>query len=429
MSRRIGLMGPFGSGNLGDAAIQEAMIGNARARLAGVEIVGFSLNPRDTQARHGIPAHPLNAAVPRFSAPEAAAPAAQRPGNTAVTSGKLWRSLAALKRRLNLRIPHLYGLRRQAAFWSDSLSALRGLDALIVSGGGQLDDIWDGPWGQPLTLLQWALMARLARVRFLFVSVGAGPIRTRPGRSLIRAALKLASYRSFRDTESLELIRGLGFSGPARVFPDLAFSLPRARTGPEAGAPGGKPRVGVSPMAYAHVDKWPDKDADLYGRYIRELAAFAAGLIEEGYRVILFRTHVRMDAPAIADFKAALGPAAARLEDRSGAMDTVSDLLSALAAMDLVVTSRFHGVVLSLLLAKPVLAVTHHPKIDALMAQVGQSEFCLSIDAFAAQGLRARFQALERERAETARRLEGEADRFRAALELQYAEIFSGAAA
>src|SRR5271166_1512363 len=55
---RIGLISPT-SGNLGNAAMQSAMIANLRKRIAGVEIVGITLNPEDTHRRHGIQAFPL----------------------------------------------------------------------------------------------------------------------------------------------------------------------------------------------------------------------------------------------------------------------------------------------------------------------------------------------------------------------------------
>src|SRR5271166_4346584 len=56
--RRVGLISPT-SGNLGNAAMQAAMIVNLRKRIAGVEILGITLNPDDTRRRHGIEAFPL----------------------------------------------------------------------------------------------------------------------------------------------------------------------------------------------------------------------------------------------------------------------------------------------------------------------------------------------------------------------------------
>ena len=53
----IAILGPFGWGNLGDAAIQDSVIAQVSARRTDVRIVrivGVSLVPADTRARHGI---------------------------------------------------------------------------------------------------------------------------------------------------------------------------------------------------------------------------------------------------------------------------------------------------------------------------------------------------------------------------------------
>ena len=58
--RKIALMGPFGFGNLGDGAIQDAAIANIRRICDACDLYGISQNPEDTQRRHGIPAFPIN---------------------------------------------------------------------------------------------------------------------------------------------------------------------------------------------------------------------------------------------------------------------------------------------------------------------------------------------------------------------------------
>ena len=55
----IGILGPFGYGNLGDAAIQQSMIQHIYKFCPDAEIIGFSMNPRDTEARHNIKTFPL----------------------------------------------------------------------------------------------------------------------------------------------------------------------------------------------------------------------------------------------------------------------------------------------------------------------------------------------------------------------------------
>src|SRR5207245_1354156 len=55
------------------------------------------------------------------------------------------------------------------------------------------------------------------------------------------------------------------------------------------------------------------------------------------------------------------------------------ELLSQLATMKVVVASRFHNLLLALMLGKPALAISFHEKDDSLMTAVGLQEFCQDI--------------------------------------------------
>ena len=59
---------------------------------------------------------------------------------------------------------------------------------------------------------------------------------------------------------------------------------------------------------------------------------------------------------------------------------SVEDLLSQIATIDFVVATRFHNVLLSLLLNKPVIAISFHHKCSSLMSQMGLSEYCQDIN-------------------------------------------------
>src|SRR5262249_38414197 len=58
---RIGLLHHVGGGNLGDDATLDAVMHNIKRRWPHAVMVVFSMNPSDTQQRHGIPSYPLRA--------------------------------------------------------------------------------------------------------------------------------------------------------------------------------------------------------------------------------------------------------------------------------------------------------------------------------------------------------------------------------
>lgn len=65
MGTTVALLGPYGLGNLGDAATQEAAIAGIKRNWPKAEIVGISLNPEDTKERYGIAATMIRGKVPR----------------------------------------------------------------------------------------------------------------------------------------------------------------------------------------------------------------------------------------------------------------------------------------------------------------------------------------------------------------------------
>ena len=57
--KTIGLLDHLGGGNLGDDATLQAVMQNIKSRWPDAKIVGLSMNPDDTQRRHGIAAYPI----------------------------------------------------------------------------------------------------------------------------------------------------------------------------------------------------------------------------------------------------------------------------------------------------------------------------------------------------------------------------------
>jgi polysaccharide pyruvyl transferase WcaK-like protein len=72
-------------------------------------------------------------------------------------------------------------------------------------------------------------------------------------------------------------------------------------------------------------------------------------------------------------------------------------LLSQMSDFDFVVTSKFHGVIFSHILGKPVVALSYLGKIEDLMRAVGHERYCLDIEHFELATLIESFQSLVNE--------------------------------
>jgi polysaccharide pyruvyl transferase WcaK-like protein len=439
--RRIGLLAHVGRGNLGDEATIAALIHELRRKDPEGEISCFSFTPSDTRERHHVAAFPLcrpARTVPKPSGDDTPGPdtrsrtAPGRSGVAAWVKSKARRSprLYRVLRHLRDTPGFLRDLLPEAAFLARSLRILRRIDVLVIGGGGQLGDYFGGPWDYPLTIFKWAAMARLTGCRLVFLSVGAGPIVTTPGRILLRWALDLAHYRSFRDDGSRALVESIGARGPHRVFPDLVHSLPVPRLGrlPKPTPPGSALVVGINPIPYFDRRYWAEHRDEVYRDYLATLARFGRSLIESGHRVILFPTQFRADPPVIAEIESLVRQMPGPLPEgslTSAKCAELADLLTTIATMDVVVASRFHGVVFSLLLGKPVLGLAYQPKTEELMAMMGQAAYSLTLDSVNVDHLRERFSALERDLGTVAAEIEDKQRQCRIQLDLQYELLFS----
>jgi polysaccharide pyruvyl transferase WcaK-like protein len=417
---RIGLLGPFGFGNLGDAAIQQAVIQNVLRHLPGAEIVGFSLNPADTERRHGIAAYPIS----RFSETRWIKPR-ENPRHLLLLNGIADRfrdSPAPLQRLLGKL---LLALPLEACSILDASKTLEGMDLFLFSGGGQLDDYWGGPWHHPYTMALWALLARLRGATVCFLSVGAGPIDHPLSRALIRGALALGHYRSFRDDGSRRLISAIGGRHLGPVFPDLAHSLSLDQYS-LAEAPRPHALVGIGPMVYFEEQGWPEHDTAIYRRYLEKLASLIGWLLGRGDEVLLFTGEAVHDQRAIAALRALLAERGIPHDDprvSAPPIESVDDLMAQLARVDVAIASRFHGVLLAQLVNKPVLALSYHPKIDSLMEDMGQAGYCLPIDSFDPELAKERFVAMWANREQIRHRMGERTRAYREALDAQYRAI------
>lgn len=103
---------------------------------------------------------------------------------------------------------------------------------------------------------------------------------------------------------------------------------------------------------------------------------------------------------------------------------SVEDLLSQLAATDIVAATRFHNVLLALLLNKPVIAISFHHKCSSLMSQMGLAEYCQDINGLNAERLIEQFCQLEKNSGRLRSMMREKVEGCRNALDEQYRIIF-----
>jgi polysaccharide pyruvyl transferase WcaK-like protein len=294
------------------------------------------------------------------------------------------------------------------------------LDLLLAAGGGQIDDEWGRAFGQPYTYLRWALLARLRGRPFAVASVGVSKLRHWPSERLFRWSLGMADYVSCRDGTSAAALSALLKGRDVPVVYDLAIGLRDVVDVPARGA-GDDMHVVLSPMSFGKKGIWPTEAEQVYDRYIGVLTGFVARKTARGIPVTLV-TSSGDDANAVRDLVDRLR---ASFPDSLELVTIVrparlEELSRCLADATIVVASRLHGVILSHMLERPVIALSFDPKVDRQMQQFGQTDLLTSIRSFTLQELEALFDDAAERRDDIRARIHERAGAFRDDVGAQY---------
>ena len=411
MRPSIALLTPYTGGNLGDAAIQDAMIANLRLRLPDADFFGICLNCDNFVTQHGVGAFPLCGTNRPFygmsrrevedqpAIEECSTNKVNQKGLNTATIKRVLKSVPGLGTCLRIARVLVITIPQEIYHSVQSYRFLRMQDVLIVSGGGQLDDEWGGPWGHPFALFKWAVLAWIARVPYAIASVGACKVTSITSRLFLSATLRMARYRSYRDKNSRGTAAGLLQQATEdSIVPDLGFSLPSCVLPPPAGirsASRGRPVVAISPIAFAKPGSWPHQNRDLYDRYLLQMAEVVSQLVKRGYFLVIVWSSD--------DDKRVIPELLERLDGKSKnsltqqmnipEIRTWKDLVASLQDVDCLVASRLHSAILGHLTSKPTIAISFDPKVDWLMEDLNQTDYLLQIRDFTAKDV---IETLER---------------------------------
>lgn len=401
--RRIAVLGVFGQQNLGNECTLDVFLRSCRKYLPEAKIKCICSVPEDTAARHKIPTFPMIA------------------GYSQVWPG-LKNPVLKLARRVFVYLP------LEAAHWFRAFRTLANTEALFVPGTGILTDTHSVAFGFPYYLFMWSVIATLRRCKVAYVSVGAGPIDRHLSRWFIKRALSLATFRSYRDFSAREYLIGIGF--PAKndpVYPDLVFNMPLPESISRGHGKKSRRRVAIGIMSYLGKSGPDKRDHGFDERYLEKVVAFAAWLVENHYDVRLLFGDIRYDPPAL-EYTRRLLTASLPPGDRCRVIDepvsSTRELLSELAATDVVVATRFHNLLLALMLNKPVISISFHQKCNSLMSLMGLSRYCLDIDTLEVNQLIERFGDMEENARQLSLLIAARNEELRAALDEQDSAIF-----
>ncbi len=430
---KIGLLDQYTGANLGDAAILEAMIENIRQRHPKAKIFLFTLYPEETERRHEIKSFSITGF--RLLWYSDCSSVSSKMGIDIVSreglggpAKKIWRWIKKSS-RMGRPIKHMRSfLGTMKKIYDEiihigrSYKILKGFDLLIVSGGGQLDDDYGGPWGHPYTLFKWALLAKATGTKLIFLSVGTCSIGCKISEYFLKLALKNAQYRSFRDTGSKDRWARFKFTQNDYVFPDLAFSYSAK------GASGGSicqikngTLVGISAIAYLSSN-WPKRNIGAFEKYKQCLTDFTAHLIAAGYSVMLFTTD-DMDRQVNEEVMLSLRYNLSLHDSdklRMAQTYKLDDLVHELRIADYILASRLHGILISHVLGKPVVAISYDRKVDAHMVNMKQQEYSVDILKMDCESLMKKYRMMESNKANMRSQIEQQNGINRTALGRQY---------
>jgi polysaccharide pyruvyl transferase WcaK-like protein len=104
---------------------------------------------------------------------------------------------------------------------------------------------------------------------------------------------------------------------------------------------------------------------------------------------------------------------------------TEDDLLRQLSGTDIVVSPRYHNLVLAMMLNKPVIALSYDYKNEALLTEAGLGEYWQRIEELDVSKLIEQFQHAERNSLEIRRLLQRLVPEYRRRWESEYPRVFA----
>ncbi|WP_433744869.1 polysaccharide pyruvyl transferase family protein [Falsibacillus pallidus] len=328
---KIGIVGNYGHDNNGDEAILQGILQQLTEHLHinKQDITIFSNNPENTYERYGV------------------------------------KSAFLIKKKGNIASTMLSTLSQHAKI-------IKGLDVLIIGGGGILMDMYkrDAPLYSII-----AFIGRLFRCRIIIYGVGAGPITTGLGKVLIKGMANSASMVAVRDEKSKKLLESIGIKKEIEIIADPAFTL-----GDEKPAVLSKniKKIGVTAVPYYSSEYWPESNPEKYQSYITGMAENLDALIERlDAEVIFYSTKFPQDVKVTEEI-CHLMQHSSNVKVEKGNLHP-TDLMKLSSEMDLIIGTRLHSLILAVAAGTPIIGIGYHKKVQSFMERLDKEDLYVDI--------------------------------------------------
>jgi polysaccharide pyruvyl transferase CsaB len=308
---RIGISGSYGGMNLGDEAILEGILSQLRRRVSA-EITVFSMNPEDTLERHAVQ-HAV--------------------------------SVRSLTRK-------------------EITPVIRGLDLLILGGGGILYD------RDAQAYLREVNIANELNVPVFVYAISAGPLTSQSARVAVRDALNASSTTviTVRDKQGYRLLEDVGVTNEIHLTADPALLLePEPLSNEQLTAEG----VDFTRRLVGFSVREPGPAApELNPEEYHEMLANAADFIVERFDAdVLFVPMEKIDVQQSHGVVSHMRYAEkAEILRRRYSPRQILDLMGKL---DFAVGMRLHFLILAALAGTPLASLPYAPKVSGLLDDLG----------------------------------------------------------
>ncbi|AOV08756.1 polysaccharide pyruvyl transferase family protein [Sporosarcina ureilytica] len=334
---KIGIVGNYGNNNNGDEAILAGIIEQviAHYNITTSDIVVFSNNPPQTSNRFGVESAPL------------------------------------YYKRSSAIMTAIETVRKNS-------SIVRGLDMLIIGGGGILMDFYNR---EAQLFGSYGYMAKRGKVPYIVYGCGAGPITSTMGKFFIRKLVNGAESASVRDPKSRDLLRKIGVRKDVQIVGDPSFALPshvKEKSKDRIG------NIGVTVVPYYNLAYWPEANDIKYDSYVQGMADNLDALLEaKDVNINLFSTKYPHDVDVTID-----------VYNRMQNKDRVTvnkenlspeDIIKISAEQDMLIGTRLHSVYLAVNAKTPVMAISYHHKVADFMDMVDMGDRTIQIESLTKQ--------------------------------------------